>query len=77
MSSVSDSDGNESESDDSDASDTQIVVKIQKQNNCDLCGGACVILTTSQHHLLSMKELSLWAKLIVCSLLLSHRNHLF
>ena len=49
----------------------QTVVKIQQQNrDCGRCGAPCVVLTTSEHHHLSMKELTLWAKLIVCSALL-------
>jgi len=51
---------------DSSQADTQVIVAIEKANHHAQCTTACVVLTDSRHHRLSMKELSLWGMMIVC-----------
>ena len=74
MSSAASTNNNGSDSKDSETSSIQTVVKIQAQNNCAWCSAPCVVLTTSDHHCLSMEELSLWALMIVCSSLRLDKN---
>lgn len=64
-SSASNTGAEESESDTSDTSDVQTVVELQKQNQCAQCSEPCVLLTTSDHHRLTIDDLSLWATMIV------------
>jgi hypothetical protein len=76
MSGTSDTAGDNLESD-NDTSDIQTVAKIQKQNSCAQCSAPCVVLTTADHHCLSMEDLSLWAMMIVCFSFMSNNNYNF